>query len=143
MMLIYMILLASLINSQAAPSTLPVGPQELSLTEQFDGTVNQWITELSEQEEFADWRSRTVEWNRQTLGPGLHGWIVLITDHGQELGYLVVTSDPANAYHLTEYGHGEYPLFSEHTLYHSLVQHELIDSSVSFEQFLATQLYDA
>lgn len=116
---------------------LYISPPALPLTELFDGTINQWITELSKQDEFTDWQSTTLQWDRQPIGPGLHGWIVIITDHDQELGYLVVTVDPDGNYHLSEYGHGEYPLFSERTLYRSLVQHELIDSSLSFEQFLA------
>jgi hypothetical protein len=133
---IFIVLFASIISSQTH-HIMFISPQELSLTEQFDQTVNQWIAELSEQEEFADWKSSTIQWNRQSLGPGLHGWIVIITDHEQELGYLVVAADPESVYHLSEYGHGEYPLFSENTLYRSLVQHELIDSSLTFEQFLA------
>lgn len=135
-MFIFIVLFASILSSQTQ-HIMFINPQELSLTEQFDETVNQWIAGLSEQEEFADWKSSSIQWNRQPLGPGLHGWIVIITDHEQELGYLVVTADPESVYHLSEYGHGEYPLFSENTLYRSLVQHELIDSSLSFEQFLA------
>lgn len=116
---------------------LYINPPALPLTELFDGTVNQWITELAEQDEFADWQSTTLQWDRQPLGPGLHGWVVIITDQSKELGYLVVTVDSSGQYHLSEYGYGAYPLFSENTLYRSLVQHELIDPSLSFEQFLA------
>lgn len=116
---------------------LYISPPALPLTELFDETVKQWITELAEQEEFADWQSSTIQWDRQPLGPGLHGWVVIITDHSRELGYLVVTEDSTGRYHLSEYGYGSYPLFSENTLYQSLVQHELIDASLSFEQFLA------
>jgi hypothetical protein len=163
-MFIIVVLLAALLNLQSSAAQAPIQPSNertvtveampklddskqdkmlyisppaLPLTELFAGTVNQWITELSKQKEFADWQSTTLQWDRQPLGPGLHGWIVIITDRGQELGYLVVSVDPDGNYRLSEYGHGEYPLFSENTLYRSLVQHELIDSSISFEQFLA------
>jgi hypothetical protein len=133
-MLIFILLFTSLLSSPSHPH-IPVSPQPLSSTEQFDGTVNEWIAELSKQEEFTDWKSPSLKWDKHSLGPGLHGWIVIITDHNQELGYLVITADANQMYHLSEYGHGEYPLFSENTLYRSLVQHELIDSSTSFEQF--------
>jgi hypothetical protein len=135
-MLIFILLFTSLFSSPAHQDIF-IQPQPLTLTEQFDVTVNEWIVELSKQEAFMDWNSPSLTWNRHPLGPGLHGWIVIITDHDQELGYLVVTTDSDHMYHLSEYGHGEYPLFSENTLYRSLVQHELIDPSVSFEQFQA------
>jgi hypothetical protein len=133
-MLIFILLFTSILSSPSHPP-IPVSPQPSSLTEQFDGTVNEWIAELSKQEEFTDWNSPSLRWDKHALGPGLHGWIVIITDHNQELGYLVISADSNQMYHLSEYGHGEYPLFSVNTLYRSLVQHELIDSSISFEQF--------
>jgi hypothetical protein len=125
------------LNDSESDNMLYISPPVLPLTALFDSTVNQWISELSEQDEFTQWKSSTLQWDRQPLGPGLHGWVVILTDHGEELGYLVVTVDPEGNYHLAEYGQGEYPLFSENTLYRSLVQHELIDSSLSYEQFLA------
>jgi hypothetical protein len=120
-------------------SKVSVEPPALPLTELFDGTIQQWIMELAQQQEFKDWRSTSLHWERQPLGPGLHGWIVIISDHGQELGYLVVTVDLDGNYRLSEYGHGEYPLFSENTLYRSMIQHELIDTSTTSEQFWSNQ----
>lgn len=137
-MIIFLILFASIISSQAQQIVF-ISPEQPSLTEQFDTAVNEWIAELAKQDEFSDWRSSSIKWNRQSLGPGMHGWIVTVSDHQHELGYLVVTADPKNIFYLTEYGHGEYPLFSERTLYRSLVQHELIDSSLSYKQFLTNK----
>ncbi len=129
----------SVMKSEASEqqNMMYISPPTLPLTELFDSTVNQWIDELAEQDEFADWQSSTLQWDRQPLGPGLHGWVVILTDHGKELGYLVVTVGTDERYHLSEYGHGPSPLFSENTLYRSLVQHELINPSISFERFLA------
>lgn len=119
--------------TSADNSPLSVGPPPLPLTELFDQSVNRWVAELAQQPDFSDWK--TARWERQPLGPGLHGWIVLVSDGKRELGYLVVIMDPDGEYRLAEYGLGQYPLFSENTLYRSLVQHGLISSSITFEQF--------
>jgi len=114
-----------------------IEPPVVSLTERFDQAVNEWIIQLSKQSEFKSWGK--ADWRREPLGPGMHGWIVLLSVKGKEVGYLVVGAKPDGQFILTEYGAGEYPLFSENTLYRSLVQQELIASSMTFEQFIQSE----
>src|SRR5687768_5268424 len=116
-MLIFMIILATLMTSPvtATGSELTIEPPPIPAAELFDVSVNQWIKEIAKRPEFAEWRAETVSWERHPLGPGLHGWIVMISNTDRSLGYLVVTVDPDGHYVLGEYGVGEYPLFSENT----------------------------
>ena len=111
-----------------------VEPPVVPLTDRFEKAVGQWISELSQQSEFSDWVG--AEWRREPLGPGMHGWIVLLSTKGKEVGYLVVSVDLNGTFILSEYGHGEYPLFSESTLYRSLVRQELIPTSTTYEAFI-------
>jgi hypothetical protein len=83
-------------------------PSLLPFTQRFEQAVNGWIAELSKQPELADWRH--AKWRRQPLGPGMHGWIVLITEHEKTIGYLVVSIDDAGNFQLSEYGQGEYQI---------------------------------
>ena len=98
----------------------------------FETQVNNWIESLSAQKEFQSWRG--AAWTRYPLGPGMHGWLVLIMKNGQEIGYLVIGSAEDNQLKLIEYGTGDKPLFSLQTLYQSMVQHELIRS---YDEWLA------
>lgn len=111
-----------------------IEPPVVPLTEKFNEAVDRWIRELAKQPEFVDWTKAT--WRREPLGPGLHGWIVLLERGGKEVGYLVIGAKPDGQFILVEYGAGEYPLFSINTLYRSLVRQELIPSSMTVEQFL-------
>jgi hypothetical protein len=101
-------------------------------TDKFEAQVKSWIESLSEQKEFESWRG--AAWARYPLGPGMHGWLVLIMKNGQEIGYLVIGSAEDNRLKLIEYGTGGKPLFSLQTLYQSMVQHELIRS---YDEWLA------
>jgi hypothetical protein len=96
----------------------------------FKDAVNQWILRLSSEQGYESWRHAT--WTSQPLGPGTHGWFVVLQSAGQPVGYMVIhAADPndPSVYSLTEYGSGNKPLFSLQTLYRSLVQLELIDDS--------------
>lgn len=88
-------------------------------------SVNRFIAQLAKQPGFEAWPQ--AEWTSQPLGPGTHGWIVLLLSGGQEIGYLVVHADETGQYRLSEYGKGSFPLFSANTLYRSLVRLELIE----------------
>lgn len=113
-------------RSDAASSAgMPTGDPDL--TTALDNQIEQWIRTLSAQDEFKSWQN--ARWTRHPLGAGMHGWLVLIQKDGTEVGYLIVSAAEDGELKLTEYGSGENPLFSMRTLYRSLVQLELIDST--------------
>lgn len=87
--------------------------------------VDRFIQELAARPDFESWKQGS--WTSYPLGPGTHGWIVMISVNGKEAGYLVVQASGQDSYRLIEYGKGEYPLFGMQTLYHSLVRLELIE----------------
>lgn len=91
----------------------------------LQNAVDRFIGELSAHDGFEQWKQGT--WTPYPLGPGTHGWIVIVTVEGEEAGYLVVHASGQDIYRLMEYGKGEYPLFSMQTLYHSLVRLEIIE----------------
>jgi hypothetical protein len=97
--------------------------------------VQSWIDALSVQQGFETWNK--AQWNKYPLGPGTHGWIVLMKQGKEEVGYIVVSATPEGKWVLTEYGTGSSPLFSLNTLYRSLVQLELIPASLDFALFSA------
>ncbi len=80
----------------------------------FERFVNGWIASLSSQPGFEQWKK--ASWTSSPLGPGMHGWIVTVTARGEDAGYLVVAADEAGQFRLAEYGCGEYPLFSDHSV---------------------------
>lgn len=100
----------------------------------FEDQIEAWIRTLSDQQGFEAWKD--ARWTRHPLGPGTHGWLILLHKNGREIGYMVVGSTTDGKWSLTEYGVGENPLFSMKTLYRSLVQHELIDPSIDFFAYL-------
>ena len=151
-MLIFAMILATLLTSPATmiASPLPIISQSsismqspsvsiqsppTPLKELFDEKVNQWIDQIAKQPEFSEWHNETLSWERHPIGPGIHGWVVIISNTEGNIGYLIVSINQEGHYALGEYGVGEYPLYSENTLYQSLIQHELIPSTTSFLQY--------
>ncbi|WP_248925036.1 hypothetical protein [Paenibacillus hamazuiensis] len=112
-------------SKQPAPSA----PEKLADATTLEEAVAQWKQSLAKQKGFESWQKAT--WTSSTLGPGMHGWIVILKQGGSEVGYMVVHAASDGTLRLGEYGTGKYPLFSLNTLYKSLVQHELIDMSFS------------
>jgi hypothetical protein len=91
---------------------------------ELDKNIARWIEQLSEQQPFAAFRG--ADWKRYPLGPGTHGWVVIVEKYGEEIGYLVIHAKPDGGLILTEYGRGPYPLFSMKTLIRTLEQHGLL-----------------
>lgn len=120
----------------------PVDRMKTMNSPTFADAVNQWVKSIAKEKGYEAWSSAT--WTSYPLGPGTHGWIVLLESGGREIGYLVIhAADPnlPNAYLLSEYGSGSSPLFSLNTLYRSLVQLELIDTSYEAERWYADPLH--
>lgn len=118
----------------STPKAAPV--KEASLEDK----VNEWIHALAKEKGFEAWSS--AQWDKYPLGPGTHEWLILL--HGknnqQDVGYLVVGATEQGGYQLIEYGTGSNPLFSLNTLYHSMVQLELIPKHLSYAIFIGDQL---
>jgi hypothetical protein len=91
----------------------------------LEGNIEAWISRLAKEEGFTAWRDAT--WRTYALGPGQHGWVVIVEQRGDAapVGYLVVTATPDGGYELAEYGLGEMPLFSAQTLQRALTSDEL------------------
>ncbi|WP_051620330.1 hypothetical protein [Paenibacillus sp. UNC451MF] len=144
------LLVARPLSSAAVPDNPPIPAQALApastdltvTTPTFMDAVNQWMKRISSEQGFEAWKQ--ASWTSYPLGPGTHGWIVLLKAGGAEVGYMVIyAEDPKdpNKYRLAEYGRGSTPLFSLNTLYHSLVQLELIHSSYTAERWYSGPLY--
>lgn len=97
-------------------------------------TVEEWKRKLSKERGYEGWSK--ASWSSYPLGPGTHGWVVLISDGGHEVGYMIVHATDNGSLRLTEYGTGSSPLFSFNTLYRTLIQQELIPDTISYEQFM-------
>ncbi|MFN0223389.1 hypothetical protein [Paenibacillus sp. KR2-11] len=120
---------ASSTEESIAPSTDVPQQQTASSLEE---AVQSLIASISAQKGFEDWQQ--AQWTSYPLGPGTHGWVVLLKTGGRETGYLVIHDTGDGAYRLSEYGRGEYPLFSLQTLHHSLVQLDLIPSDIQAQR---------
>ncbi|WP_159887196.1 hypothetical protein [Paenibacillus puerhi] len=107
------------------PGYLPAAAATASRDTELQKAVTGFIAELSKQPGFEGWTQ--AEWTSQPLGPGSHGWVILLRSGTQEIGYLIVHASERDGYRLTEYGKGSFPLFSQQTLYRSLVRLELIE----------------
>jgi len=108
----------------------------------LEETVKQYLLKLSAEPGMESWKQ--AEWTTYPLGPGTHGWVVILSKNGSEIGYMVLYATPDGAYELGEYGTGLSPLFSPHTLYRGLIRHELIPESADFAQFMKqTDLKDS
>ena len=110
------------------------GPPEVPVGSELDRQIARWIEQLSAQQPFAAFRG--AEWKRYPLGPGTHGWVVIVEKYGEEIGYLVIHAKPDGSLILTEYGRGPYPLFSMKTLMRTLEQHGWIIPSEQAEWLL-------
>lgn len=107
----------------ADPSPVESSAVQAPLT--FDQQIDAWIQHLANKDKHM-YRWKQATWTKQPLGPGLHGWLILITHEGEDVGYLVVSSVKEDgSLRLVEYGTGPYPLYSQRTLQRSLEQYEL------------------
>lgn len=122
----------------AAKQQAPKASQSVSIAEtstsrdKLNRFIQDHMKRLRSEEGFADWTGAALK--VYPLGPGTHGWVVLLSCKNQEVGYLVISSSPSGQLTLTEYGTGESPLFSRQTLYLSLLEQQWIPSTLTFTQ---------
>lgn len=112
-------------------AALPATGLQPSPTQTLDAAVRQWKSELAKLQGFEAFQE--ASWTSSPLGPGVHGWVVILKKGADEVGYMVIHAAPDGSFRLSEYGTGSSPLFSLATLYRTLVQHGLID--MSYDQF--------
>ncbi len=123
----------SLAQAQAPIST----PDKLQAgynMEQLETAIEEWINLLAKEDGFESWQHMST-WSITPLGPGTHGWVVIVKSGAEELGHLIIHASPDGMLHLTEYGTGTSPLYSIHTLYQTLIQQELIPTAYTVDQF--------
>lgn len=127
-------------TSQAVQTQLTISdPDGANYDQRFNKQIEQWIMTLAEEQEFKSWKG--AQWESFPLGPGTHGWSILIYQDEKEVGYLIVHSSPEGDLQLTEYGVGEFPLFSLTTLYRTMTQHELIPTADQYEAYIKAGKY--
>lgn len=118
-------------DNRGTPSVLtnavhhPLETQAQAFEQRFSNQIEQWLTMLAEEVPFTAWQQ--AKWEKYPLGPGTHGWIVMITSalSDRELGYMVVSATTEGDFALVEYGIGPYPLFSTSTLQSAIAYHGL------------------
>ncbi|WNR43063.1 hypothetical protein [Paenibacillus roseipurpureus] len=121
-------------SKAASPAPDSTDITDLARNASFGTTISKWQSTLAKEKGFEGWTG--AKWNSYPLGPGTHGWVILLSDQGHEVGYMIVHATESGDFRLTEYGTGSSPLFSLSTLYRSLVQQELIPSTNLFEDFV-------
>jgi hypothetical protein len=110
-------------------------PPDASQATNLKGAVSEWVSALSKETGFEDWK--TSKWESLPVGPGTHSWLIVIRKDRLEVGYMIVGAmEDGKHYKLLEYGLGRQPLFSLNTLYQSMMQLALINSSLSFKEFM-------
>lgn len=109
-----------LVHPAAAGRAIDDGASS-KLEQQVEG----WVLALAKQKAFSDWQDadRRIE----ALGPGTHGWLVLLTAKKRPIGYLIVNAVEDGGYQLAEYGRGPYPLFSQQKLKQALLEEGYAD----------------
>ncbi|MUG43587.1 hypothetical protein [Paenibacillus woosongensis] len=80
--------------------------------------AEQLIGKLSASKPFTAWKDARPEF--QPLGPGMHAWLVTLTQDGKPIGYLILGAKPSGGYALIEYGAGSEPLFDTVALQRAL-----------------------
>jgi uncharacterized protein YndB with AHSA1/START domain len=125
---------ALILANPTAETTINQKPADISEATTLKNAIKQWISALTQEEGFEAWKD--ARWESTPVGPGTHSWLVVIRKNQVEVGYLIVGAiENSEHYKLIEYGPGPQPLFSLNTLYQSLMQQELIDSSTSLSAF--------
>jgi hypothetical protein len=122
-LLLASVLISTPMKAVASPSSDAQVPSKL------EQQVQEWVIRLAEQKPFA--ALQTADPQIEALGPGLHGWLVLFTKEGKDIGYMVVHAVKDGSFRLGEYGLGPYTLFSHQLLKRSLIENGLISSDQS------------
>lgn len=72
-----------------------------------DAWIAAQMERIAAAEGFADWLGAHLE--IFPLGPGTHGWLVLLSRDNRRVGFLTVYDDGRGGWTIGEYGRGEPP----------------------------------
>lgn len=123
--IIVTLLIAAFVQSLVPAAAAPENESSKSPT-QLEKQVAEWVDALAKQKPFAAFQ--TADPQIEALGPGTHSWLVLFTQAGKNIGYMVVNAALDGTFKLGEYGLGPYPLFSYELLKQSLINGGMIAS---------------
>lgn len=110
-----------------APAAAAPNQEEAQTPSKLELQIAEWVDALAKQKPFAAWQSADPQ--IEALGPGTHSWLVLFTQAGENIGYMVVNAALDGTFKLGEYGLGPYPLFSYELLKQSLINGGMISSN--------------
>ncbi|WP_054958003.1 hypothetical protein [Paenibacillus dakarensis] len=97
-----------------------------AVPEELETFAKQTIGNLSGHMPFKSWQDAALKFT--PLGPGTHSWLVMLENNTKPLGYLIITSDDAGGYMLSEYGIGSELPYSIAPLEHSLAAASLVQA---------------
>lgn len=126
LLIIAVIALAAFVHPLALAAEAP-DQEETQAPSKLELQIAEWVDALSKQKPFAAWQSADPQ--IEALGPGTHSWLVLFTQAGENIGYMVVNAALDGTFKLGEYGLGPYPLFSYELLKQSLINGGMLSSS--------------
>ncbi|MBD2870211.1 hypothetical protein [Paenibacillus arenilitoris] len=127
------------IQQQAATATAADTPK--AAVEPLAAQARHYVDELAVQPQFADWKQSDLR--IAPIGPGTHGWLVIVKQNAITVGYLIMHATEDGGYRLGEYGTGSRPPFDEQTLSRSLMQLELQEPAGPTERLYAHPLLAA
>ena len=125
-LIIVMLLILAIAQSVVPVAAATPENESAKSPNQLEKQVAQWVDALAKQKPFAAWQ--TADPQIEALGPGTHSWLVLFTQEGKNIGYMVVNAALDGTFKLGEYGLGPYPLFSYELLKQSLINGGIITS---------------
>ncbi|NIK75307.1 hypothetical protein FHS15_000405 [Paenibacillus castaneae] len=112
-------------------SAIAYAEGSVATNEPLQQQVQQWVDELAVQPEFAKWKQASFKIS--PVGPGTHSWLVLVKQHKETVGYLIVNAVEQGGYQLGEYGTSNQPIFDEQTLTRSIKGLELLKPASKIE----------
>jgi hypothetical protein len=123
---------------KATPAPGASGNSGAEAAEDLQQAIRRFVQTLSAEKGFESWKN--ASWTSYPLGPGLHGWVVILSAGGAPVGYLVIHATPDGSYALGEYGSGESPLFGMAALHQSLIRQQLLPPTSDLGAFASNPM---
>ena len=114
---------------------------EARVPESLTDFAEETVAQLSAHAPFTTWDEATLEFT--PLGPGMHGWLVTISDDGLPQGYMIISAGEDGGYILSEYGIGSTLPYSQAPLKERLAAEGLVKAGGALPQgSTVRKLYD-